>query len=81
MAFVAVVADQIRNRVWDRVSSLKKGYSLPEYILKMRGIKVYKNSSSWMAENLTVNLAAELEQMGVSTNWCKRYLVPPTPKN
>ena len=81
LAFVAVVVDQIRKRVWDRVSSLGKGYSLPEYLLKMRGIKVHKNSSSWTAENLTVKLVAELEQMGVSTDWGKRYLVPPTPKN
>ena len=36
LAFVAVVADQIRRRVWDRVASLKKGYSLPKYLLKMR---------------------------------------------
>ena len=47
----------------------------------MRGIKVHKNSSSWTAENLTVKLVAELERMGVSTDWGKRYLVPLTPKN
>ena len=46
LAFVAVVVDQIRRRVWEKVSSLKKGYSLPEYLLKMRGVKVHRNSSS-----------------------------------
>ena len=81
LAFVAVVVDQIRRRVWEKVSSLKKGYSLPEYLLKMRGVKVHRNSSSWTAENLTAKLVAELGQMGVSTDWGKRYLVPPTPKN
>ena len=81
LVFVAIVVDQIRRRVWNRVASLKKGYSLPEYLLKVRGIKVHKNSSSWTAENLTVKLVSELEQMGVSTDWGKRYLVPSTPKN
>ncbi len=81
LAFIAVVVDQIRKRVWEKVSSLGKGYSLPEYLLKMRGIKVHKNSNSWAVENLTIKLVMELEQMGISMDYGKRYLVPPTPKN